>query len=85
MQCRLSVTRHGLPVRKPVPATEWPDVIIAADDGVRLWVDDRLLIDQWQHPQVATFQADVTLSQGYHRVRLVTSDHAPSSEGYPLI
>jgi DNA-binding beta-propeller fold protein YncE/Tol biopolymer transport system component len=43
---------------------------VFADDGVRLWVDDRLLIDQWQHPQVATFQADVTLSQGYHRVRL---------------
>ena len=41
-----------------------------ADDGVRLWVDDQLLIDRWQHPQVATFQADVTLSQGYHRVRL---------------
>jgi len=37
---------------------------------VCLWVDARLLIDQWQHPQVATFQADVTLSQGYHRVRL---------------
>jgi hypothetical protein len=44
--------------------------ILFADDGVRLWVDDRLLIDQWQDPQVATFQADVTLSQGYHRVRL---------------
>lgn len=43
---------------------------VFADDGVRLWVDDRLLIDQWQDPQVATLQADVTLSQGYHRVRL---------------
>ncbi|MBM4467451.1 MAG: hypothetical protein FJ014_18160 [Chloroflexi bacterium] len=43
---------------------------ISVDDGVCLWVDARLLIDQWQHPQVATFQADVTLSQGYHRVRL---------------
>jgi hypothetical protein len=41
-----------------------------ADDGVRLWVDEQLLIDQWQDPQVATFQADVTLSQGYHRVCL---------------
>jgi sugar lactone lactonase YvrE len=43
---------------------------VSVDDGVRLWVDDQLLIDQWQHPQVATFEADVTLSQGYHRVRL---------------
>lgn len=42
---------------------------VFADDGVRLWVGDQLLIDQWQHLQVATFQADVTLNQGYHRVR----------------
>jgi sugar lactone lactonase YvrE len=43
---------------------------IGVDDGARLWVDDRLLIEAWQDPQVATFQADVALSQGYHRVRL---------------
>jgi len=51
---------------------------------VRLWLDDRLLIDQWLD-QAATYSADISLTQGYHRVRLVTSDHAPSSEGYPLI
>jgi len=51
---------------------------------VRLWVDDRLLIEQWQD-QAATYSADISLTQGYHRVRLVTGDHAPSSEGYPLI
>jgi DNA-binding beta-propeller fold protein YncE len=43
---------------------------LGVDDGGRLWVDDRLLIEAWQDPQVATFQANVTLSQGYHRVRL---------------
>jgi len=43
---------------------------LGVDDGGRLWVDDRLLIEAWQDPQAATFQADVTLSQGYHRVRL---------------
>jgi hypothetical protein len=37
---------------------------------VRLWVDDQLLVDQWQDPQMATFQAHVSLGQGYHRVRL---------------
>jgi len=37
---------------------------------VRLWVGDRLLIEQWQHPQVATYSADIALSAGYHRVRL---------------
>jgi len=43
---------------------------LGLDDGGRLWVDDKLLIEAWQDPQVATFQANVTLSQGYHRVRL---------------
>jgi len=43
---------------------------LGLDDGGRLWVDDHLLIEAWQDPQAATFQADVTLSQGYHRVRL---------------
>jgi hypothetical protein len=36
---------------------------------VRLWVDDRLIVDQWQD-QVATYDADVSLTQGYHWVRL---------------
>jgi digeranylgeranylglycerophospholipid reductase len=40
-----------------------------ADDGVRLWVDDRLFVDQWQD-QTAPYSADVSLTQGYHRVRL---------------
>jgi DNA-binding beta-propeller fold protein YncE len=43
---------------------------LGVDDGARLWVDDRLLIEAWQDPQVATFQANVILNQGYHRVRL---------------
>jgi DNA-binding beta-propeller fold protein YncE/GH35 family endo-1,4-beta-xylanase len=43
---------------------------VQADDGVRLWVDDQLLIEHWLNPQAATFNADVSLSTGYHLVRL---------------
>jgi hypothetical protein len=43
---------------------------VSADDGVRLWVDDKLLIEAWQDPQVTTYSADISLAQGYHRVRL---------------
>jgi sugar lactone lactonase YvrE len=43
---------------------------VFTDDGVRLWVDDKLLIEAWQYPQVATFSADISLTQGYHQVRL---------------
>jgi DNA-binding beta-propeller fold protein YncE len=43
---------------------------VQADDGVRLWVDDELLIEHWLDPQAATFNADGSLSAGYHLVRL---------------
>jgi tripartite motif-containing protein 71 len=42
---------------------------VYADDGVRLWVDEQLLIEEWRH-QATTFQADITLTQGYHRVQV---------------
>ena len=40
------------------------------DDGVRLWVDGVLLIDQWQN-QVATLnELPLSLSAGYHSIRM---------------
>ncbi len=43
---------------------------VFADDGVRLWVDDKLLIEEWRDGQRATYQANVALTQGYHRVQV---------------
>ena len=34
---------------------------VTADDGVRLWVDDRLLIEQWRWQGATTYTADLTL------------------------
>ena len=36
------------------------------DDGVRLWVDNSLLIDQWNQGSVRTFTADINLTEGPH-------------------
>ncbi len=41
-----------------------------SDDGIRLWVDDRLVIDQWNDHAVLTFTADVNLSAGHHQLRV---------------
>ena len=41
-----------------------------ADDGVRLWVDDRLVIDQWHQGASTTYVADTYLWDGPHLVRL---------------
>jgi PKD repeat protein len=40
------------------------------DDGVRLWVDGALLIDQWHDTSPATYQADIYLSEGPHHLRM---------------
>jgi len=45
------------------------------DDGGRLWVDDRLLIEEWRHPQVEWFSETLYLEAGYHRVRLEHYDY----------
>jgi tripartite motif-containing protein 71 len=42
---------------------------IRADDGVRFWVDDRLVVESWQ-PQSLTREVTVELSAGYHRLQL---------------
>ena len=40
------------------------------DDGVRLFVDGRLLVDQWRAMAPTMFSAEVALSGGWHSVRM---------------
>jgi hypothetical protein len=40
------------------------------DDGMRIWIDDQLLIDSWVDSQVRTLTADRVLSGGEHRIRV---------------
>ncbi len=42
----------------------------ATDDGVRLWVDDQILIDRWGEQAAQTHEASMNLVQGWHRVRV---------------
>jgi serine/threonine protein kinase len=41
-----------------------------SDDGVRLWVDDKLLIDQWHGGPYTVYSGDVDLAEGRHTLRL---------------
>lgn len=43
---------------------------VTVDDGVRLWVDDQLLIDEWRDQPSTTFHASKYLGAGYHSIRL---------------
>jgi len=40
------------------------------DDGVRIWVDDQLIIDEWYETGPVTHQADVVLITGGHELRV---------------
>jgi glucose/arabinose dehydrogenase len=62
-----------------------------SDDGVRLWVDDALLIDGWRDQGPTTYTATKALASGVHSVRveyyergagaLISVSWAPSSGG----
>jgi hypothetical protein len=41
---------------------------VTADDGVRVRVDNRLVIDKWFNQPATTYTADVELTTGYHYV-----------------
>ncbi|MBC7237215.1 MAG: hypothetical protein H5T69_15340, partial [Chloroflexi bacterium] len=44
--------------------------IATSDDGVRLWVDDQLIIDQWHDHPATTYTGVKSLSTGFHSLRL---------------
>jgi hypothetical protein len=43
---------------------------VVVDDGARLWVDDRLIIDTWRDGAVRERTADRALTQGTHTLRV---------------
>jgi hypothetical protein len=49
---------------------------VRADDGVRLWVDGRLLIDQWHDGPARTFSVERAMSQGQHDIRVEMYERA---------
>jgi PA14 domain/Calcineurin-like phosphoesterase len=42
----------------------------ATDDGMRLWVDGQLLIDQWKDQPNTTYKATKTMTAGAHEVKV---------------
>ncbi|MDB9311617.1 PA14 domain-containing protein [Spirulina sp. CS-785/01] len=50
-----------------------------ADDGIRVWVDDQLVIDKWHDQGFITNKALVPLDKGYHRIRVEHYENKYSS------
>jgi hypothetical protein len=49
------------------------------DDGVRLWLDEHMIIDQWYESAGALYSADAYLSAGSHAVRVEYFDRQGSA------
>ncbi len=45
------------------------------DDGVRLWVDGNLIIDQWRDQPPTTYSADIWLTAGVHQLKMEYYEH----------
>lgn len=43
--------------------------ITRSDDGARLWIDDRLIIDDWKIHAEEDHRARINLEKGYHRIK----------------
>ncbi|MGB3713129.1 MAG: PA14 domain-containing protein [Candidatus Promineifilaceae bacterium] len=44
--------------------------IVHPDDGVRVWVDNQLIIDQWHDATATIYSAALSLSSGVHTIRV---------------
>lgn len=43
---------------------------VVSDDGVRLWIDNRLVLDNWTDHPATTDSGDLSLAAGTHQIRL---------------
>ena len=48
---------------------------VLVDDGARLWVNDKLVIDRWRTGPPKAYTAEVNLTEGTHHLRLEYFDH----------
>ena len=48
------------------------------DDGVRIWIDDGAVIDQWQDNGAITYNNKIFLSKGSHNIRIDYFNHTGS-------
>ena len=56
--------------RLSFPLTQPYRFVLRSDDGVRLWIDGALIIDEW-HPATGTaYTRDVNLTAGWHAFRI---------------
>jgi PA14 domain len=61
--------------RKVILADGMYRFTVTGDDGVRLYVNGKRLINQWRNQKRATYRKDIKLQAGTHRLVLESYDH----------
>ncbi|NLG26556.1 MAG: hypothetical protein GX557_01510 [Chloroflexi bacterium] len=51
-----------------------------SDDGVRIWLDDELVIDQWRDQTVALVYTDLNVTAGPHEIRVEYFDRLDNAQ-----
>jgi hypothetical protein len=52
---------------------------VEADDGVRVWLDDTLVMDEWHDTQPAFYASDIHIGAGMHSLRVEYYEHLGSA------
>jgi uncharacterized protein YraI len=55
-------------------------ISVWVDDGVRVWVDDNLVIDSWETGSLRLLEAEHTLSSGKHRIKVEYYDRTGDAQ-----
>ncbi len=58
----------------------WYRFTLRGDDGIRLWVDDRLVINEWKNQPATTYRAEHYLTGGDHVLRVEYYERAGVAE-----
>jgi hypothetical protein len=53
--------------------------VAQVDDGVRVYVDDQLVINEWREQSYRTFVGDVNISPGFHTIRVEFQEYYASA------
>jgi hypothetical protein len=56
--------------RLSFPVTQPYRFVLRSDDGVRLWIDGALIMDEWHTAASAAYTRDVNLTAGWHAFRI---------------
>jgi hypothetical protein len=56
------------------------DFVARADDGIRVWVDNVLIIDEWRHQTATTFTKRQAMTAGAHAIRVEYYEETDVSE-----